>query len=385
MVKLNRKFIAFFLVCFTAFHVIHATCTLTLSEWESDTIVKYLTPTVSLEDSCLYKIDLKGNSLLISSVLYENRIAVQNLIALGVDISLKNNWGGTAFNQACSKGLDLTKLIMSRGYIPSNSEIVEGVYFALQMEQYDVVRFIVDSIIDSVDLNYSPVVDGYYEDSTLNLREDLIANALFRIVNKDSAWLDILYFIYNNGLTPNRIRTYYKINNFDIFNPDKIQAMINKSVIDSLSFTPLLLAIRQCPEKYNHSSIVNNEYNNYVKGIERLLELGADVNFCNEYGVSALHMAARYATDDIVRLLISYGAKINITDKRGWTPLLIASSRKAGLDIVKLLLSNGADPKLINIYGKSSIDYAATNLIKSTLNAASVPAGADLQSVPMND
>lgn len=57
------------------------------------------------------------------------------------------------------------------------------------------------------------------------------------------------------------------------------------------------------------------------KFVELLLENGANVNFSNESGYTALHWAAYQGNDRIVDLLIRNGAKINSRNINGWTPL----------------------------------------------------------------
>jgi ankyrin repeat protein len=63
------------------------------------------------------------------------------------------------------------------------------------------------------------------------------------------------------------------------------------------------------------------------------LSLGVDVNATNATGDTALHMAAGRGLTDIVKLLAENGAKLDVKNKRGLTPLgLVASLRKADFD-----------------------------------------------------
>ena len=69
-------------------------------------------------------------------------------------------------------------------------------------------------------------------------------------------------------------------------------------------------------------------YQTYDEGPEKLLEavelcysLGMDVNAVNSMGLTALHGAANRGSDDIIRFLVDKGAKLDVKDKEGRTPL----------------------------------------------------------------
>ena len=50
-------------------------------------------------------------------------------------------------------------------------------------------------------------------------------------------------------------------------------------------------------------------------------ELGMDVNAVNSMGLTAMHGAANRGSDDIIRFLAARGAKLDVKDKEGRTPL----------------------------------------------------------------
>jgi ankyrin repeat protein len=50
-------------------------------------------------------------------------------------------------------------------------------------------------------------------------------------------------------------------------------------------------------------------------------ELGMDVNAVNSMGLTALHGAANRGSDDIIRFLVEKGARLDVKDKEGRTPL----------------------------------------------------------------
>jgi serine/threonine-protein phosphatase 6 regulatory ankyrin repeat subunit B len=89
-----------------------------------------------------------------------------------------------------------------------------------------------------------------------------------------------------------------------------------------------------------------------------LVELGADVNAAGEHKWTALHGAAYKAVDSVVQYLVEHGAKMEVFDEYGQTPLSIAnavitvgikdyyyqSSRVVRKSTSDLLLKLGATP-----------------------------------------
>ncbi len=58
--------------------------------------------------------------------------------------------------------------------------------------------------------------------------------------------------------------------------------------------------------------------------------MGADVNAVNQAGETALHGAASEGYSEIVQLLVDKGAKLNVRNKRGQTPLALTSAELLG-------------------------------------------------------
>ncbi len=66
----------------------------------------------------------------------------------------------------------------------------------------------------------------------------------------------------------------------------------------------------------------------YDEGAKALLEavklcheLGMDMNAVNSMGLTAVHGAANRGSDDIIKFLVEKGAKLDVKDKEGRTPL----------------------------------------------------------------
>jgi ankyrin repeat protein len=63
-----------------------------------------------------------------------------------------------------------------------------------------------------------------------------------------------------------------------------------------------------------------------LEAVKIALQLGNDVNASNEAGNTALHGAASKAYNDVIKLLVEKGANLDVKNKRGQTPLTLASA-----------------------------------------------------------
>ena len=85
-----------------------------------------------------------------------------------------------------------------------------------------------------------------------------------------------------------------------------------------------------------------------LEAVELVLALGADVNAVNLRGRSALYGAAHIRSDAIVKLLVDRGARVNLEDDRGITPLMVA---EGGGHILLPGLGGGSTADLLRSLG----------------------------------
>lgn len=105
--------------------------------------------------------------------------------------------------------------------------------------------------------------------------------------------------------------------------------------------------------------------------IQRLLDLGADVDVRNYKGKTALHCAAKAGFVRVMEVLISHGADVNAADNNGETPLFDAisstiknASKKT--EAVMFLLLKGAEPNFKNHKGVTPLKLAQRARRKET-------------------
>jgi len=91
--------------------------------------------------------------------------------------------------------------------------------------------------------------------------------------------------------------------------------------------------------------------------LDILLKEGININAQNNKGQSPLHFCVLRKKPEMLKLLISRKAKVDIQDDRGGTPLWRAvfdyKADDIMLEIIKELLDAGADPDLKNNSGNS--------------------------------
>ena len=93
-----------------------------------------------------------------------------------------------------------------------------------------------------------------------------------------------------------------------------------------------------------------------VLWVRFLLQRGADPNIRNKKGITPLQLATALSFTDGVEELIKKGANINIADQTGETPL-IAAVHARNVALVRLLLAKGADPDRNDNSGRSARNY----------------------------
>ncbi len=80
---------------------------------------------------------------------------------------------------------------------------------------------------------------------------------------------------------------------------------------------------------------------------KKMIEEGADVNYKDSDGWSALSEASLAGQVEVLKLLIDSHVDVNLKHQKGWTALMVAA-QKNQIQAAQVLLKAGADPKISN-------------------------------------
>ncbi|MEN8166321.1 MAG: ankyrin repeat domain-containing protein [Pseudomonadota bacterium] len=98
--------------------------------------------------------------------------------------------------------------------------------------------------------------------------------------------------------------------------------------------------------------------NGHLETTRQLLIADAAVNLTDKGGYSAMMLAASNNHVEIVELLLNEGADVDqVENTNGWTALIWAA-KQGHLHTVQILLHHQADPDLQDFQGKRAMDWA---------------------------
>jgi ankyrin repeat protein len=119
---------------------------------------------------------------------------------------------------------------------------------------------------------------------------------------------------------------------------------------------PVLVNVKDSARGETALHIVAGERN--LSWLQFLMSKGARVDIQNREGYTPLAVAAQLGWVEGAEQLLSRGAAVDLSNGRGETPLILAVQRR-DLAMVRLLLAKGANPnKPDRVAGYSALDYA---------------------------
>lgn len=142
-------------------------------------------------------------------------------------------------------------------------------------------------------------------------------------------------------------------------------------------FTKLLKIIDRTTMKYKHLDgytplmmiVVNPNITNFEKTvvIDRLIEMGCDVNRPNDFGETALMMAVKRNNRKMMEYLLKNGASPNISDNLGVTPLMIATFNSQLYNMAVLRFFNAQLGATCSSYELDVFDIVNITKISNTM------------------
>ena len=97
-----------------------------------------------------------------------------------------------------------------------------------------------------------------------------------------------------------------------------------------------------------------------LEAVELFLELGADATAVDAYGYTALHGAAFRGVNEVVRLLLAEGAKLDLKNNLGWMPWRIAHGVGDQYGLRRQLATSAFLRQLMNERGLWTEEQAAS-------------------------
>jgi len=277
---------------------------------------------------------VSGQTLLTRAAQAGDLPLVEALITCGAASHLPDQHGNNALHAAVKAGKwSVCSYLIKRGANPNSSDrsgVSSLTYLAQAFATGDEeTAMIVAKIIAPL------LAKGYRLDRVIEDFEALeldSATSILKILQSDlnryALYLDLLYadnidLAYERGATPlmfatehGYVTTLYKL----------IEKGANVNITDNHGMTPLMYAAER----------------GHLTTVQALLSApGIDMNAKSLIGTTALHMAANYGKDEVVKALINKGATVNITDNHGTTPLMYAAIRGHRTTVQALLSAPG--------------------------------------------
>ena len=103
--------------------------------------------------------------------------------------------------------------------------------------------------------------------------------------------------------------------------------------------------------------------------LKQLLENKANPDLPTAKGTAPLFLSLYNSKEDVVRILVAAGAKLDVTDRDGNTPLMVAVKQR-NLSLTEFLLKNGASPRHRNLQGETALMLAPDVQLAQTLMSA---------------
>jgi ankyrin repeat protein len=162
--------------------------------------------------------------------------------------------------------------------------------------------------------------------------------------------------------------------------PEKFEELLGPAVINDDKFYLNLLLATGCDIRATNTHgeniavyvVEKSKDKNLEKNIKILITLGIDLNLKDKYGYCVLHkIAMNNRVNALLILKKVQGININTLTKDGQTPLILAA-RYGSVDILEILISLGADLNVRDATGKTALNWAEKSIDQSDFNETNI-------------
>ncbi|GLH08976.1 Poly [ADP-ribose] polymerase tankyrase [Gryllus bimaculatus] len=279
--------------------------------------------------------DRNGLNALHYATMGGNCEIIELLIQMGVDDrSGKSNYEKCIFLAAMVGKVEAMKTLLKHGAVidKTNPRHCSLLHYGNVSKNDEIIRLLLDVGIDP------------------NVQEYSAKNAPLHIAVK-SGVLKIVEMLLEKGAKPN-------VTTQDGRTPLHLAAIsghvciaeallkhgADPNIADCTNYTPVILATR-----FKNTGV-----------LKVLVDAGGNTNILEGNQWSVLHVAVIECDMATTEYLLSTGMEINLTDSRGFTPLLLACGGNAKLEFIKFLIGRGADETAIDSqYQRTALHNAA--------------------------
>jgi ankyrin repeat protein len=312
-----------------------------------------------------------GQNALMWAISDHHSAVTEELVKHKADVNARSRTGFTALMFAARGDVESARILLNAGAKPNEAIPDWGgtaLIIASTMGQTDVVEALLDKGADpnqrdknSFTALHSAVRDSDYGEDMAQ-RAHAVATVKVLLahgadvnarLNQEKPTVRGLDELELQGATPLALAA--EVNNLDAIKV-LVAAGADPKIPTEKGSTPLMLAAGAATDVQRARSIDERAF--AVETARYLVEHGVDVNAVGQFGWTALHNAAYQGLNDVIDYLVSKGAKLDVKDGFGQTPLSIAMSvltKEAGAnrlqiprryrgDTTALLLKLGATP-----------------------------------------
>ncbi|MDR2842329.1 MAG: ankyrin repeat domain-containing protein [Spirochaetaceae bacterium] len=110
---------------------------------------------------------------------------------------------------------------------------------------------------------------------------------------------------------------------------------------------------------YDQSQLFGLAINGTAEDIQDAVESGADLDYPDPQGITALMYAVRFNNENTLKTLIAAGADVNAADDDDVTALMYAARHAEDSSLLKALIDAGANVNAVDFEGSTALMYAA--------------------------